>query len=136
MMPSNINLQATNAPSGSYSSGNRTIQENASRMEAVAILSQERAKPRDIAWAWVTLIDLENGAPLEHHERRYRKIADAHKWITSLGLSTSTSDGLPSIARSGIRVAGLDDDIEARAMLRPGDVRKASTASGYQWPAQ
>lgn len=112
----------------------RTTQENSARIEAVAVLSKERAKPRDIAWAWVTLIDLENGAPLDHHERRYRKIADTHKWITGLALSTSTIDGLPSIARSGARVASIDDDHEARSMTRLLDVREASIEAGYRWP--
>ncbi|TAL89588.1 MAG: hypothetical protein EPN46_02425 [Candidimonas sp.] len=102
--------------------------------EAIEILCKERARPRDIAWAWATLIDIQNGQPLAHQEKRYRKIADTHEWIMDLNLPVSGIDGMPVRARKGVRVSGSDEDIEDRQLVLVSAVRDAAISAKRPWP--
>jgi hypothetical protein len=105
----------------------------AAQDEASEILACERAIPDDIAWAWTTLIDIQNGESLQHNERRYRKIADTLDWIKALNLQTSTEDGLPSKSRSRDPVVP-GEDIRGRFMVRLAAVRNAALAEHLPWP--
>ena len=54
--------------------------------KASGILAQEFAIPKDIAWAWVTLLLSQEEQKRESEEKRYIRIAEFESWIMELGL--------------------------------------------------
>ena len=54
--------------------------------KAAGILGQEYAIPKDIAWAWVTLLLSQEEQRRDSEERRYSRIAEFEAWITELNL--------------------------------------------------
>lgn len=54
--------------------------------KASGILSQEFAKPKDIAWAWVTLLLSQEDQRRDSEEKRYSRIAEFETWILGLNL--------------------------------------------------
>jgi hypothetical protein len=54
--------------------------------KASAILAQEYALPKDIAWAWVTLLLSQEEQKRDSEEKRYSRIAEFEAWILELGL--------------------------------------------------
>jgi hypothetical protein len=55
--------------------------------KASGILAQEFAIPKDIAWAWVTLLLSQEEQKRDSEEKRYSRIAEFEAWILGLGLS-------------------------------------------------
>jgi hypothetical protein len=53
---------------------------------ASLILSQDFATPKDIAWAWVTLLLSQEEETRNSEEKRYSRIAEYEAWIISLDL--------------------------------------------------
>ena len=69
--------------------------------KASGILAQEYALPKDIAWAWVTLLLSQEEQKRDSEEKRYSRIAEFEAWILELGLPTdpkNPEDGLVSPA--------------------------------------
>ncbi len=56
--------------------------------KASGILAQEYALPKDIAWAWVTLLFSQEEQKRDSEEQRYSRIAEFEAWILELGLPT------------------------------------------------
>ncbi|APC01062.1 hypothetical protein [Polynucleobacter asymbioticus] len=56
--------------------------------KASGILAQEFAIPKDIAWAWVTLLLSQEEQKRDSEEKRYSRIAEFEAWILELGLPT------------------------------------------------
>ncbi|QWE23513.1 hypothetical protein FD975_04810 [Polynucleobacter sp. AP-Jannik-300A-C4] len=56
--------------------------------KASGILAQEFAIPKDIAWAWVTLLLSQDEQKRDSEEKRYARIAEFEAWITELNLPT------------------------------------------------
>ena len=56
--------------------------------KASGILAQEYALPKDIAWAWVTLLLSQEEHKRDSEEQRYSRIAEFEAWILELGLPT------------------------------------------------
>ena len=56
--------------------------------KASGILAQEYASPKDIAWAWVTLLFSQEEQSRNSEEKRYSRIAEFETWILGLGLPT------------------------------------------------
>lgn len=56
--------------------------------KASGILAQEFAIPKDIAWAWVTLLLSQEEQKRDSEEKRYARIAEFEAWITELNLPT------------------------------------------------
>jgi hypothetical protein len=56
--------------------------------KASGILAQEFAIPKDIAWAWVTLLLSQEEQKRDSEEKRYSRIAEFEAWITELNLPT------------------------------------------------
>ena len=56
--------------------------------KASGILSQEFAIPKDIAWAWVTLLLSQEEQKRDSEEKRYARIGEFEAWITELNLPT------------------------------------------------
>ena len=56
--------------------------------KASGILAQEFAIPKDIAWAWVTLLLSQEEQKRDSDEKRYARIAEFEAWITELNLPT------------------------------------------------
>ena len=56
--------------------------------KASGILAQEYALPKDIAWAWVTLLLSQEEQKRDSEEKRYSRIAEFEAWILELGLPT------------------------------------------------
>ena len=56
--------------------------------KASAILAQEFAIPKDIAWAWVTLLLSQEEQKRDSEEKRYSRIAEFEAWILGLSLPT------------------------------------------------
>jgi hypothetical protein len=56
--------------------------------KASAILAQEFAIPKDIAWAWVTLLLSQEEQKRDSEEKRYSRIAEFEAWILELSLPT------------------------------------------------
>jgi len=55
--------------------------------KASGILAQEFAIPKDIAWAWVTLLLSQEEQRRDSEEKRYSRIAEFEAWIVGLNLS-------------------------------------------------
>lgn len=100
---------------------------------ACDILSQERAKPRDIAWAWAFLSSLERGEAFGMDEKSYRAIHDVRKWLLAQGFASTDSVGMPATPPKGVPVSGTGD-IEDRMMMRLSDVRSKAKTQGLAWP--
>lgn len=56
--------------------------------KAAGILAQEFAIPKDIAWAWVTLLLSQEEQKRDSEEKRYARIAEFEAWIAELNLPT------------------------------------------------
>ena len=56
--------------------------------KASGILAQEFAIPKDIAWAWVTLLLSQEEQKRDSEEMRYPRIAEFEAWIAELSLPT------------------------------------------------
>ena len=56
--------------------------------KASGILAQEFAIPKDIAWAWVTLLLSQEEQKGDSEEKRYSRIAEFETWILGLSLPT------------------------------------------------
>ena len=56
--------------------------------KASLILAQEFATPKDIAWAWVTLLLSQEEQKRNSEEKRYSRIAEFEAWILGLSLPT------------------------------------------------
>jgi len=54
--------------------------------KASGILAQEFAIPKDIAWAWVTLLLSQEEQKRDSEEKRYSRIAEFEAWIAELNL--------------------------------------------------
>jgi hypothetical protein len=54
--------------------------------KASGILSQDFSTPKDIAWAWVTLLLSQEEQRRDSEEKRYSRIAEFELWILELGL--------------------------------------------------
>jgi hypothetical protein len=55
--------------------------------KASGILAQEFATPKDIAWAWVTLLLSQEEQKRDSEEKRYSRIAEFEAWILELSLA-------------------------------------------------
>ena len=55
--------------------------------KASGILAQEFAIPKDIAWAWVTLLLSQEEQKRDSEEKRYARIAEFEAWIMELNLT-------------------------------------------------
>jgi len=54
--------------------------------KASGILAQEYASPKDIAWAWVTLLFSQEEQSRNSEEKRYSRITEFEAWIAELNL--------------------------------------------------
>lgn len=108
--------------------------------KATEILSRDRAKPRDIAWAWTILLYVRNGGNLEEggttYEGRCREILDKHRWLLSLGLTTTNLGGHITTPMKGVHVSGFVDDVEDRMFVNIADVQEAAFQAKLPWPAE
>ena len=82
--------------------------------KASLILAQEFALPKDIAWAWVTLLLSQEELKRDSEEKRYSRIAEFEAWILELSLPSD-----PKHLESGV--------------VSPGAV-KNSARNVYEWP--
>lgn len=82
--------------------------------KASGILAQEFAIPKDIAWAWVTLLLSQEELKRDSEEKRYARIAEFEAWITELNLPT-------------------DPKNPASAAVSPESV-KNSARNVFEWP--
>ena len=82
--------------------------------KASLILAQEFALPKDIAWAWVTLLLSQEEQKRDSEEKRYSRIAEFEAWILGLSLPSD-----PKHLESGA--------------VSPGAV-KNSARNVYEWP--
>ena len=82
--------------------------------KASGILAQEFAIPKDIAWAWVTLLLSQEEQQRDSEEKRYARIAEFEAWITELNLPT-------------------DPKNPASAAVSPESV-KNSARNVFEWP--
>lgn len=60
--------------------------------KASGILAQGFATPKDIAWAWVTLLLSQEEQKRDSEEKRYARIAEFEAWITELNLPANPKD--------------------------------------------
>jgi len=60
--------------------------------KASGILAQEFAIPKDIAWAWVTLLLSQEEQKRDSEEKRYSRIAEFESWILGLSLPTDSKN--------------------------------------------
>jgi hypothetical protein len=60
--------------------------------KASGILGQEFAIPKDIAWAWVTLLLSQEEQKRDSEEKRYSRIAEFEAWILELSLPLDPKD--------------------------------------------
>lgn len=82
--------------------------------KASGILAQEFAIPKDIAWAWVTLLLSQEEQKRDSEEKRYARIAEFEAWIAELHLPT-------------------DPKNPASGAVSPGLV-KNSARNVFEWP--
>jgi hypothetical protein len=60
--------------------------------KASLILAQEFATPKDIAWAWVTLLLSQEEQKRDSEEKRYDRIAEFEAWILGLSLPADSKN--------------------------------------------
>ncbi|WP_321894559.1 hypothetical protein [Paraburkholderia heleia] len=106
----------------------------AARTKAESILARDRATVDEIAWAWITLRDLERGSGLTSGEARYRKILFAKEEIEKLGLLRTDEAGFPVRKYGGVPVSGMNDRAESQGLVSVSGVREAMLAAGGIWP--
>jgi hypothetical protein len=106
----------------------------AAKKNAEAILARDRATVEEIAWAWVTLRDLDADNGITSGEARYRKILFAQEEIEKLGLLKTDEAGFPVRKYSGVPVSGMNDGVVVRGLVSVSAVRDAFTAGGVSWP--
>lgn len=106
----------------------------AAKKKAGEILTRARATVEEIAWAWVTLRDLDAGNGITSGEARYRKILFAQEEIEKLGLLKTNEAGFPVRKYNGVAVSGMNDGAIVRGLVSIPAVRDAFTASGVSWP--
>lgn len=106
----------------------------AAKKKAGEILARDRATVDDIAWAWVTLLDLEIGNGLTSGEARYRKILFAKEEIEKLGLLKTDEAGFPVRKYIGVPVSGMNDGAIVRGLVSVPSVRDAFMTGGVSWP--
>ncbi len=82
--------------------------------KAAGILAQDFAIPKDIAWAWVTLLLSQEEQKRDSEEKRYSRIAEFETWILGLSLPTD-----PKNSESGA--------------VSPASV-KDSARNVFEWP--
>ena len=82
--------------------------------KASGILAQEFAIPKDIAWAWVTLLLSQEEQKRDGEEKRYARIAEFETWITELDLP-------------------IDPKNPASGAVSPDSV-KNSARNVFEWP--
>ena len=82
--------------------------------KAAGILAQDFAIPKDIAWAWVTLLLSQEEQKRDSEEKRYSRIAEFETWILGLSLPTD-----PKNSESGA--------------VSPASV-KNSARNVFEWP--
>ena len=82
--------------------------------KASGILAQEFALPKDIAWAWVTLLLSQEEQKRDSEEKRYARIAEFEAWITELNLP-------------------IDPKNSASGAVSPESV-KNSARNVFEWP--
>jgi hypothetical protein len=82
--------------------------------KAAGILAQEFAIPKDIAWAWVTLLLSQEEQKRDSEEKRYARIAEFEAWIAELNLPT-------------------DPKNSASAAVSPESVKNAAR-NVFEWP--
>lgn len=82
--------------------------------KAAGILAQEFAIPKDIAWAWVTLLLSQEEQKRDSEEKRYSRIAEFEAWITELNLP-------------------VDPKNPAGAAVSPESVKNAAR-NVFEWP--
>ena len=82
--------------------------------KASGILAQEYALPKDIAWAWVTLLLSQEEQKRDSEEKRYSRIAEFEAWILELGLP-------------------IDPKNPEGGLVSPASV-KNSARNVYEWP--
>ncbi|MFL9987246.1 hypothetical protein [Paraburkholderia sediminicola] len=104
------------------------------RRNATKILSLERATPADIAWAWVTLLDIEAGNDITPGEARYRKILFAQEEIDKIGLLKTDEGGFPVRKYKGVPVSGMGDQAADVGLVAVSSVRDAMLAASAKWP--
>jgi hypothetical protein len=61
--------------------------------KASSILALEFALPKDIAWAWVTLLLSQEEQRRDSEEKRYSRIAEFEAWILGLNLPADPKNG-------------------------------------------
>ncbi|MBF6990931.1 hypothetical protein [Cupriavidus sp. IK-TO18] len=100
--------------------------------EAIAILRMDRAMPRKLAWAWMTLVS--KAGVLHEDEARERDIDAARNWILKLGLPTSTEEGIPTDTTEPCVDPEHAWDVDARMFVRVAAVAEAARLEGLAWP--
>jgi len=106
----------------------------AARVKAESILAKDRATVNEIAWAWVTLLDLQAGNEIQSGEARYRKILFAKEEIENLGLLKTDEVGFPVRKYNGVPVSGMNDRADIKGLVSVRSVREAMTFAGGKWP--
>lgn len=81
---------------------------------ASEILSQSYASPKDIAWAWVTLLMSQEELKRDSEEKRYSRIAEFEAWILELHLA--------------------NDPKNTRALTVSPEAVKNAAKNVYEWP--
>lgn len=101
----------------------------ATKKKAEAILEKDRATADEIAWAWVTLLDLQAGNDITPREARYRTILFAREWIQALSVSEGSTNATPTRELRGVTVKPLPG-----SLIEVDAVRKAAQRQGRPWP--
>lgn len=97
------------------------------------IISQVRAKPRDIAWSWALLSSLERDEPFGMDEKSYRAIYDLRDWVLKQSFQSFDVNGAPAASIKGVTTC-KPEDIEDRMMVRLSDVKANAEAQELHWP--
>lgn len=106
----------------------------AARRKASQIISSQRETAANIAWAWVTLLDIDAGNDITPGEARYIKILSAQEEISKLGLLKTDEAGFPVRKYKGVPVSGMGDRGADIGMVAVSSVREAMLLAGAKWP--
>jgi hypothetical protein len=102
---------------------------SSAELDALCILCRGIAKPQHIAWAWVTLLNEEDGRIYQPHEHRYFPILCAQEWIVKLNLP---------VRDRASRFKGFRTSIETRDnydhYVLISSVKEAVNREKLRWP--
>jgi len=111
--------------------GARLLDPNRVRADGIATMRRVHATVPDLARAWVYLLYLEDGRPMDDARERWLKIADVEKWI----IEKADAGALPRYLEDGSPLPPPAMPLRQPASaVAVAEVRELAITLGLRWP--